>query len=139
MPAAPRRPASLGAMRNKGCERPGARAASSRRGGSLIEVMVALLVLAVGLLEMARAAGSTIGIADDARLRAVAARTASRRVELLRAAGCTATSGSAIGDPGVTEWWSARVGDGWIELRDSVGYRSHAGQRAVVVVDRGPC
>lgn len=116
-----------------------ASAGANRHGGSLIEVMVAMLVLAVGLLELARAAGSAIGVAADARLRGAAARMATRRIELLRAAGCTAASGSAVGALGVTEWWSARVGEGWIELRDSVGYRSHAGRRAVVVTDRGPC
>lgn len=139
MPTACGPHATVGAMRKVIRARTRGLAGTDRRGGSLIEVMVALLVLAVGLLELARAAGGAIAVAADARLRGAAARTASRRIELLRAAGCTAASGSAIDVPGLTEWWSARVGDGWIELRDSVGYRSHAGRRAVVIVDRGPC
>jgi Tfp pilus assembly protein PilV len=101
--------------------------------------MVALLVLGVALLGLARATGEAIGIATDARAQASAARAAATRVEQLRAAGCVAASGTATVAPGVREYWTAQAGAGWTDLRDSVAYRTHRGPRAVIIADRAPC
>ena len=111
----------------------------ARHGVSLLEVLVAIVVLGVALLGLARAGGDALGGVVDARARGLAARAAARRIELLRAAGCAATAGAATQGRGVAEWWSARADAGWVALRDSVEYRARGRHRAVVVTDRAPC
>ena len=108
-------------------------------GVSLLEVLVAIVVLGVALLGLARAGGEALGAVVDARARGLAARTAARRVELLRVAGCAATSGSAVLPRGVVEWWSARATGGWVVFSDSVAYRARGRPRSVVVTGRAPC
>lgn len=115
------------------------RSVRSRSGVSLLEILVAIVVLGIALLGLARAGADALGGVVDARARALAARTAERRIELLRAAGCAASSGSAVLARGVVEWWSANGGNGWLALRDSVAYRTRGRPRAVVVSDRAPC
>lgn len=110
-----------------------------RSGVSLLEVLVAIVVLGIALLGLARAGGDALGAVVDARARALAARTAERRIEMLRAAGCAASSGTAVLARGVVEWWSASGANGWVALRDSVAYRTRGRARAVVVSDRAPC
>lgn len=110
-----------------------------RVGVSLLEVLVAIVILGVAVLALARAGGEALGSVVDARARGLAARTAARRIELLRAARCAASSGSATGARGVAEWWTAQPGAGWVALRDSVEYRARGRRRVVVVTDRAPC
>lgn len=113
--------------------------ARRRTGTTLLEVLVAIVILGVALLGLAGAGGAALGVVVDARARGAAARAAERRIELLRAAACAATSGSAAQGRGVAEWWSAQPAAGWVELHDSATYRARGRRRAVVLTDRAPC
>ena len=78
----------------------------ARSGISLVEVMVAVVVLGVGLLSLAAANAAFARYARGAAWEARAATLAHRRIEWL-AASCAATSGSAT-TPGAVERWSSR-------------------------------
>ena len=117
----------------------GSRRLRLRPGVSLLEILVAILILGTALLGLARTGADALGAVVDARARGLAARAAERRIELLRAAGCAASSGGAVQARGVVEWWSAQSGGGWVSLRDSVAYRARGRRRAVVLTDRAPC
>lgn len=91
---------------------------SRERGFTLIEVMVAIVILAVGLLAMAASTGMITRTLTGSRLATAASQAAQRRVDMLRAAAnstspkCLSSSGFATGGPvvtppgsGITEQW----------------------------------
>ena len=88
---------------------------SSERGFTLIELMVAIVILSVGLLAMAATTGAITGTLTGSRFATVASQVALRRADMLRAVAnstvprCTAaafaSSGAAVSTMNVTESW----------------------------------
>jgi len=75
------------------------------RGVTLPEVLVALVVLAVGLIGLASAATSASRLAVRGRWDAEAAALAARRIEVLRRQGCRgASSGEESVGPLAVAW-----------------------------------
>ncbi len=80
---------------------------TDRRAFSLIELLAALVLLAVGLAAYARAAAAVARLENDALLRRLVAGAMQARLDTLRAEPCgTARSGEAH-LMGVHERWSA--------------------------------
>lgn len=111
-----------------------------RDGFTLVEVLIAVVLIDVGLLALA--AGSAVLIRQTAEMRARngAVRAAANRLQRLGATSCVATAGTAAGAFGIREHWSVDVrADGTRDLRDSVSYETPTGDRAVVLRTRLPC
>ncbi len=65
------------------------------RGFTIVEVIVAVLVLTVGLLGLVTTAGLVTRMIGRGQRSGVSAQYASRRLELLRVSGCTSQAGGS--------------------------------------------
>lgn len=84
------------------------RSSGSRRGYTLVEMLVAIMLFTIGLLAMAGTASLITVALAASRTRSVAAAVAESRFDRLRAQTCSAhTSGSAV-TRGVREDWSVQ-------------------------------
>lgn len=111
-----------------------------RRGFTIVEVIVAVVVIYVGLLSLV--AGSAVLLRRTTQVRAeiTALQAGSNRLEALGAAACVALVGSTVTSPALREDWSAELRPvGTRELRDSVTYTVQGRARWVIVRTRLPC
>jgi Tfp pilus assembly protein PilV len=92
-------------MRRTRCHRrrQGSRA---RRGFTIIEVLVAAVMLLAGLVGLAAASAAALRALADARFEELAAVTAGRRMELLRATPCAARTGGEHASTAMLERWT---------------------------------
>lgn len=120
---------------------PTPRARGDRRGFSLIEVVIAILILAVGVLGLA--ATSTVvtrQIGGGAQQNAAAFLAASR-LEAMRARNCTSLTSAAapVKTNGINEQWTVlTIPDGRL-VRDSVWYETSRGVRGFAFETTIPC
>ena len=86
----------------------------NRTGFTIIEVLVAILVLTMGLLALASTAGMVTGLIGQSKRFEAAAELAAERVELIRAdTTCPALgSGSAMGGANTVAWTVTSFGRG---------------------------
>jgi prepilin-type N-terminal cleavage/methylation domain-containing protein len=83
----------------------------TRRGFSLIEVVLAVVVLAVGVLALAGTSARVVGLINQGGRLGGASLVAEGRFELLRAAPCAAlASGSTVEGPFTVGWTVATSG-----------------------------
>ena len=111
-----------------------------RLGFSLVEVIVAVVLIDVALLALV--AGSAVLIRQTAEMRArtAAVRAAANRLQQLGAAACSSATGTATGALGIREQWSITVLAGTMrELHDTVTYAASTGRKSVVLHTRLPC
>jgi Tfp pilus assembly protein PilV len=112
-------------------------AVTPRGGTTLVELLVALVLLAVGALALAAtgALAAREGVRGSAR--AEAALAGLSRLESLAATPCSALAQGAAADStrGLAERWTVSGGRGWRATSDSV--RRRAGGVVRVVVLRG--
>lgn len=86
---------------------------TTRRGFTLVEVLVAVVVLLGGLVTIATATAAALRMLGDARMEEESAILAARRLETLRALPCAArTDGERIAGPLVERWWVAPHANG---------------------------
>ena len=106
-----------------------------RRGFTLVETLVALVLVQFGLLAVA--AASAIAARDIATAtRVTHAREAAReRIETLRATACVAAVEGNRSVGAMTEHWSVR-GDTVRIVRDSVDYALPRGRRGRLVLEQ---
>ena len=112
-------------------------ARSRHRGGaSIVEVLVAIVLLAIGLLGVAgNAAIATRASASAARERRAAQRAADR-LAALREQGCAAARSGVLVDPraAASERWTVGAVAGGAGLVDvEVRWRAPAGQRVLLL------
>ena len=108
-------------------------------GFTLVELLVALLLVEVGLLSLTGTTLVLIRERSAMRARAAAIRAASNRLEILAAGPCEAASGAAIGPSTIREMWDVQLVPNAVrELRDSVVYGADSGH-AIVLRTRLPC
>lgn len=110
-----------------------------RLGFTLVELLVALLLVEVGLLSLTGTTLVLIRERSAMRARAAAIRAASNRLEILAAGPCEAASGAAIGPSTIREMWDVQLVPNAVrELRDSVVYGADSAH-AIVLRTRLPC
>jgi Tfp pilus assembly protein PilV len=111
----------------------------SRHGGTLIELLVALLILDLALLSLASVGAVTVRSIGDAGRRSRAAIAAANRLERLAALPCAAmVGGSTQLEPRVVETWTATRAGASMELSDSIEITVRTPER-FVLRRRAPC
>jgi prepilin-type N-terminal cleavage/methylation domain-containing protein len=115
---------------------------SSRTGLTLVEVLIALIVLGVGILALSGSSALVTRMIGRGKVETQAALLASRRVELLRAAaGSTAprcaashfSSGGPMIDGGLRESWSVSPTGKVRRVRVVVTYLTVRGPRSAIL------
>lgn len=110
-------------------------AAEPRRPGfTLVELMVAIMILSVGVLALASAATLVSRLIGGGAFQTLAAQTAQTRLESLRGRACTAVIGGTATTRGVREAWTVSVGDPNTSYRvtDTVRFSTALGERRQV-------
>jgi Tfp pilus assembly protein PilV len=110
------------------------------RGSSLVEVVVAVVLLCVGILALTGTSGAIARMTGLGRHASTSAILASSRLEWLRAAPCPpgATTGSASAGRFREEWTAAPIGTGRM-LRVIVNYYDGRRARADTYETRSKC
>ena len=115
------------------------KAAPRRRGFTVIELVVTIVVLTVGLLAMA-ANSAVIGRQmRGARVMTEAASIAQARFERLRAVPCTALAGGSATSGEVSEVWTAVNKTRTVEVSDTVKYHTRYGEQVYAYRTSIPC
>ena len=117
--------------------RPGTR----RSGFTLVELLVAVVLVDVGLLAIVGAGAVVVRRTSELRARSAAVRIASNRLELLGGIDpCSTATGGGDLSSGMAEVWSVEVqGSAVRDITDSVSYQSPTGSAGVVLRTRVPC
>lgn len=114
------------------------RSLRTRPGFTIVELLVATVLIQVGLLATVAASAVLVRTVRDEESRWVAVQLASNRIERLGAAPCVAVAASAVSGAGVHESWRMTVSSGVREVRDSVTYGPN-GAHAVLLESRSSC
>jgi Tfp pilus assembly protein PilV len=110
-----------------------------RRAGTLIELLVALVLLDLALLSLASVGAATVKRLGDSARRSRAVLAAANRLERLAAVPCASMSGGVARlEKGVDETWTVERLPRSVELSDSVEIATRPAER-VVVRRRVPC
>jgi prepilin-type N-terminal cleavage/methylation domain-containing protein len=88
---------------------------------TLLELLVACVVLGVGVLGLASTSVAVARLTGDSARAGTAAERAQARVEALRSSRCAAAGGTLMAG-GIDEWWSAIPAAGAAMLEDTVRY-----------------
>jgi type II secretion system protein I len=109
-------------------------------GFTLLEVLIALVVIAIGMLALVGSTAVLVRQTAEIGARAAAVRAAANRLQRLGIATCAPASGNQTGAHGIHERWAIDVQpDGVRELRDSVTYMTPSGERSVILRTKLPC
>ena len=111
----------------------------NRKGFTLVELMVAMMLFSVGLLALASTSAVVVRQMGDAGNMSIAAAAASARIEQLRAASCTtAQKDSAIGR-GVAVSWIVTPMTRSAQIDVAVRYNTRQGPRTQSYRSMQPC
>ena len=113
--------------------------AARRLGFTIIEVLVAVVLLGVGVLALAGMSRFTALEARDASSRASAADAVESTLDSLRARPCDAVADGSISRGDATLQWRARRGGGAAHLRLELTLRGRGGERIVPFEAVVPC
>lgn len=92
-----------------------------RTAFTLVEILVACMVLGVGVLALASTAVAVARLTGDAARAGAAAERGQGHMEAMRAGACVPLSGALLAG-GISEWWSAALSASGQTLMDSVSY-----------------
>ena len=104
----------------------------NNRGFSLIEVMVAMLILTVGVMGLAASATSITRMTGEGGRTGGAAAVASSRFELLRATACASLASGTATSGKYSESWTVSSSGQLVTVAETVTYvRGRASRSAV--------
>jgi Tfp pilus assembly protein PilV len=111
-----------------------------RTGFTLLEVLVAVVLVDVGLLALVAGCAVLVRALGDTRARTEAAHAADNRLARLGAVACGSATGGSAAAPHLNESWTVHTGPSGIrELRDSVSFVLRSGPSFIVLRTRVPC
>jgi Tfp pilus assembly protein PilV len=111
-----------------------------RNGFTLVELLVAVLLVDIGVLAMVSGTAMIARRQVELRARIAATQVASNRIQRLIATPCVATNGSANADRGIVERWSVTLlPNAQRDLHDSVVFATNGVERSVTIRSRTPC
>ncbi|HEV7990405.1 MAG TPA: prepilin-type N-terminal cleavage/methylation domain-containing protein [Gemmatimonadaceae bacterium] len=112
-------------------------AGRARRAGlSIVEVLVALVLITVGLLGVAGASARAIRVSTSAARERRATQRAANRVAVLASQGCSAARGGALADSAaqMSERWTVTPTAAGVSLVDAaVRWNASGGARSVTL------
>jgi prepilin-type N-terminal cleavage/methylation domain-containing protein len=120
----------------------------SDSGFTLVEVLVAMVVLSVGIIAMAGSTAMVTRMIGRGKVETRVAQAAARRIEMLRLAAnsttprCTAgtfASGGPVTTNGLTEQWSVPIIGKVRSVQVNVTYRTARGSRTANLQSRIEC
>jgi prepilin-type N-terminal cleavage/methylation domain-containing protein len=120
----------------------------SESGFTLVEVLVAIVVMAVGVIALAGSTAMVTRMIGRGKVDTRVAQVASRRLETLRLAAASTTprctaAGFANGGPvsadGITETWTVPAAGKVRSIQVNVSYRTVRGPRTASVLTRIEC
>lgn len=109
-----------------------------RPGFTLVELLVAMLLVQVALLAVLATSAVIVRAVGDNEARWRAVQRASDRLERLAAGPCTASAASVQYVDGAQETWRVDVANGVRDLRDSISF-GRTDPRSVVLESRAAC
>lgn len=104
-----------------------------RHGFTLVETLVALVLLEFAMLALGAGIASTARDLTFARQLAAATASAENRVAILRADPCVATGSASAFTATGTERWRVDADGPWRTIVDSIEFARAGGRRSVVV------
>lgn len=110
-----------------------------RRGFTLIEVLIAVILVDVGLLALVGAGSILVRDSAERRVRTAATRAAADRLQLLGATPCVESSGSAASRDFRETWFATAPSNSVRELSDSVVFTMAGKVKIVVLRTRQSC
>ena len=110
-----------------------------RHGFTLIEVIVAMVILATGVLALAGSAALTVRRMAEATRRTTAVSMARTRAESSLALPCGSLSSGSETVRGVRSEWVVSPGVGSAELSQRVSYPTFRGERSDDFLTAAPC
>jgi len=113
--------------------------ARARRGFTLVELLVAVVLVDAGLLAITGATAVVVRRQTELRTRGAAVAAASNRLEQLATTPCERRAGSASSPLFVERWSEDAPFPGARELRDSVTYVAFGAEHAIVLATRLVC
>src|SRR5258708_30832571 len=115
---------------------------NSRSGISVVEVLVALMIVSIGLLGIAGSTTLALRATFDAAHRREVAQRAATRFSLLAAGGCASATAGVAPDAAhkITERWTVSArSNGFISVTDSVDWLSARGPKAFALTTAIAC
>jgi len=100
------------------------RPAAKRAGFTLVELLVAMMVFAVGMLGLAATAASVTRMMGGAKRQTIAATVAQSRLEKLRSSPCASIVSGSETVRGITNIWTVTAVTRGVSVRDSVAFPS---------------
>jgi Tfp pilus assembly protein PilV len=113
----------------------------SRRAFTIVELLVAVLLIDVGLLALVAGSALVVRQVAEGHAHALAVRMSMNRIESIAStSSCSAARGQSNGPHGIQERWTVAVrGGGDREIIDSVRLQEASGPRTIVTRLRTPC
>lgn len=106
---------------------------SQRSGFTIVELMVAMLVMTVGVLGLATTGAVVARMVGGGAQQTIAANAAQSRFESLRSVQCNQITSGSASNRGVSERWTVQqVAVQQFDVRDSVFYTTRTGQKTQV-------
>lgn len=100
-----------------------------RAGFTLVELLVAMMVFAVGMLALVASAATVTRMMGGARRQTIAAAIAQSRIERLRASPCSTLTSGADTVRGVVSTWTVQSGTRSVNVSETVIYPTTRGNR----------
>ena len=121
-------------------ETPNASGMQARDGFTIVELLVALMIFAVGMLGLAATAGSVTRMMGGARRQVIAATVAQTRLERLRSSPCNSITSGTETTRGVTSTWTVSPVTRGVNITERVSFQtSKAGVRTRTYMTTIPC
>jgi type IV pilus assembly protein PilV len=111
----------------------------AKQGFTVVEVMIAMLVLSIGILGMAGTATMVQRNLGTAQQQSLAAFAAQARFEQLRSINCLTIAGGSATTRTVSEVWVKKDTARTVILTDTVTFKTRYGQRSQVYWTTVPC
>lgn len=112
--------------------------AARRSGLTLVEVVIAILVFAVGALGLATTSGALARQLAGNAQRSRALHIAATRVEKSHASPCVSASGSESA-PGITDDWTISASASFAIVDQTIQRRDSNGQHVDILRSAAPC
>jgi prepilin-type N-terminal cleavage/methylation domain-containing protein len=107
----------------------------SHSGFTVVEVLVAIVIMALGVLGLAGTASSVSRLIGGGAQQTLAANVAMSRFEQLRSTACASMAAGTATTRGMTEHWTVTAsGTSLYTATDTVTYKSAGGRRPAPLV-----